>query len=850
MPEQDQQPSRHEPDGHTEQLLLDLINRLERIERRIGIEEQGVRTPLAHPAASGAPRPTASVAPQPVTVHPVEAPSPALEETTESRPRQPRPSSFLRPLLEDIARSASEPRGEHGAPHATWRQHVNAASILPSQLNQWENLVGGTWTLWIGCMAVFLAAAFVFPTYYGGSGSQTIPFLLGVALLNVSIVASSLFKRWQSVIWLSFVVTVVLLWGWALDPFHSFTDLQRWPVFGFLSLYFLLFAGASCFHSLVQRQPAKTEDILLLLLDAFIYAVAGYNLLSGMTTGFAGDAWNGFVLDHPGAFPLALALFFALLSGAAHVRVPRDVNLKLSTMGLAILFLTIAIPLQWQGGWAAIGWSLEAAIVLTLGLRLRHALLHRAGQAIWALSLLPLPAVLLSAPPTPPLLFANERALPLVVSVLSAAWMALQASWSARLNRTEPPAAGAGPLPPRAPVDHIGGVYASYALAGTAWLIAQETYLACSWWRTPSPETWQAGARFAIACLWSAYALVVFALGSRFHWKAGRAGALIVLTLATALCAAGGLFLTTTDWMPLANLHGLTALIVALTWALIGWTLARRTTTLDRQDAEVRGLVPGVVSLLALWSVTMEIQFGFQQWLSPFMNTWQPAALFAVAAWWCGGGFVFLLLGLRWDEAKLRFVAYCAGVAGVALLTCSALTLPGLHWQPFWNPRCLAFAAVTLTLLATASLLKRRAPDIDNQEATLADAIVLVAVTVLLVGLTGETYEACRFHRAALGESWERWAQMAISLVLTIAGALLLTIGILRRDQPLRLFMLGLLGLTALKVFLFDLGFLDAPLRILSFGGLGFVLILISRFYRRFRVGHNGSRQEAQAPVT
>jgi len=60
---------------------------------------------------------------------------------------------------------------------------------------------------------------------------------------------------------------------------------------------------------------------------------------------------------------------------------------------------------------------------------------------------------------------------------------------------------------------------------------------------------------------------------------------------------------------------------------------------------------------------------------------------------------------------------------------------------------------------------------------------------------------------------------------------------VMRRYRPVRLFALVLLGLTVVKVFLADLGFLDTPYRILSFAGLGVALIGISWLYSRYEIG-------------
>ena len=85
-----------------------------------------------------------------------------------------------------------------------------------------------------------------------------------------------------------------------------------------------------------------------------------------------------------------------------------------------------------------------------------------------------------------------------------------------------------------------------------------------------------------------------------------------------------------------------------------------------------------------------------------------------------------------------------------------------------------------------------------------------------------------------LGGHWGRWAQMTISVAWSVYGASLLVGGINRNFQPLRLVALGVLTATIVKVFLFDLGFLDGVLRMFSLAGLGVALIFISWLYGRY----------------
>jgi len=73
------------------------------------------------------------------------------------------------------------------------------------------------------------------------------------------------------------------------------------------------------------------------------------------------------------------------------------------------------------------------------------------------------------------------------------------------------------------------------------------------------------------------------------------------------------------------------------------------------------------------------------------------------------------------------------------------------------------------------------------------------------------------------------------SLVWGLHAAILVALGIWRRLKGIRWFGLGFLGFVIFKVFLYDLSNLTTPYRILSFMGLGIILLAISWLYHRYK---------------
>ena len=76
-------------------------------------------------------------------------------------------------------------------------------------------------------------------------------------------------------------------------------------------------------------------------------------------------------------------------------------------------------------------------------------------------------------------------------------------------------------------------------------------------------------------------------------------------------------------------------------------------------------------------------------------------------------------------------------------------------------------------------------------------------------------------------------AQFTYSAWFMVFGAILLTVGFWRRSAFLRWQALVLLAATIVKVFLYDMSELSQGYRILSFLGLGALLLAVSFVYQR-----------------
>ena len=62
-----------------------------------------------------------------------------------------------------------------------------------------------------------------------------------------------------------------------------------------------------------------------------------------------------------------------------------------------------------------------------------------------------------------------------------------------------------------------------------------------------------------------------------------------------------------------------------------------------------------------------------------------------------------------------------------------------------------------------------------------------------------------------------------------------MVIGIWRRQRGIRVASMVLFGFTILKIFIYDLSFLETLYRIFSFVGLGVILLVVSYLYQKYK---------------
>lgn len=218
-------------------------------------------------------------------------------------------------------------------------------------------------------------------------------------LLNAAVLALVALKPWSRLLCAAFLGTVFFFVSWS-------TQYYAQDEFGvtafFLACFFLIFALAPRLVRLeVLEGSAGAWDNLALVVVPLANAGLGflgfYLMLEGAGSGDA-TPWVA----------VAFAAFYLLLlrlpaRGAIHGSREATSTLHLT---IAVVFLTIAIPLKTRGRWLTIGWLAEGAALIWLARRVESGLLRFLAVLSLALGLIALVTVNPPASLTP---VFNER---------------------------------------------------------------------------------------------------------------------------------------------------------------------------------------------------------------------------------------------------------------------------------------------------------------------------------------------------------------------------------------------------------------------------------------------------------
>jgi len=216
---------------------------------------------------------------------------------------------------------------------------------------------------------------------------------------------------------------------------------------------------------------------------------------------------------------------------------------------------------------------------------------------------------------------------------------------------------------------------------------------------------------------------------------------------------------------------------------------------------------------------------------------------------WLVEGAVLLWLSRRVQSMLLRAFGLICTVLGLGALL---ITNPPAAIRPIFNERfgtyCVAVAVCAYIAWLARNSHDEQEPALFMHWPNLAAVSVLAVNALILIAFSWEIHSYW-WLRSWQGDPYQFrnyliYAQFSYSALFMLYGSALLAVGFLKRSAFLRWQALILIAATIAKVFLLDMSDLSSGLRILSFIGLGVLLLCVSYVYQRDWLNLRGHKEQ------
>ncbi|WP_209405991.1 DUF2339 domain-containing protein [Pseudozobellia sp. WGM2] len=187
-----------------------------------------------------------------------------------------------------------------------------------------------------------------------GSGKASILFSY-MTIINIGILVISIKKYWKPLFYAAFGFTWLIFASWLIFTFK--TEEHFSLALLFTILFFIIFYATFLSNKLINTEKFLRSDIVLLLLNSFVFYALGYYLLNGHEIG----------KEYLGLFTLANAIVHFAVSIILFTKKLADRNLFHLVAGLVLVFVTIAIPVQLDGNWVTLLWVMIGALLFWFG---------------------------------------------------------------------------------------------------------------------------------------------------------------------------------------------------------------------------------------------------------------------------------------------------------------------------------------------------------------------------------------------------------------------------------------------------------------------------------------------------
>ncbi|MGZ5596848.1 MAG: DUF2339 domain-containing protein [Usitatibacter sp.] len=239
-------------------------------------------------------------------------------------------------------------------------------------------------------LAVFGAAGgFLAPILASTGGGSHVMLFSYYLLLNAGIVAVAWFRAWRVLNVVGFLFTFLIALAWGLRSYRPELFDTTEP---FLVAFFLAYVGIAILFAR-NRAPMHRDYVDGIIV--FGTPIAAFGLQAGlMRDSEFGLAYSSIA---------ASALYLALAAALRRVGRERWALLSEAFLALGVVFATLAIPLALDARWTSAAWAIEGAAVVWIGARQRRTLARAFGALLELAAGIAFFRAYAQLPPGPPL---------------------------------------------------------------------------------------------------------------------------------------------------------------------------------------------------------------------------------------------------------------------------------------------------------------------------------------------------------------------------------------------------------------------------------------------------------------
>ncbi len=203
--------------------------------------------------------------------------------------------------------------------------------------------------------AYAVAGGFATPLLLSTGGNHEVFLFTYILAIDIATVVLVQLKSWPRLLLGAFPATVAFFIGWYVEYYGVFNVAEPVAITTvFIALFFIVFVIPSIGVGDTKQTDPPITDVFLPLANATFAALALYSVLQDS--------------HHHDLLPWVAVLLGAVYLGL--MRLPQSRMTSAVHLSLAVVFLTIAIPLKASGQWITIGWLAEGVALLWVSARL------------------------------------------------------------------------------------------------------------------------------------------------------------------------------------------------------------------------------------------------------------------------------------------------------------------------------------------------------------------------------------------------------------------------------------------------------------------------------------------------